>query len=99
MKESHNGSQPLWMMLDTGSSVTVFDEPVSKTLGIRFLGEGNAYVPGQGSSQKLAFASHATLSFAGAELGDQTVATLPLEWFSHEVRRSTDGFRCPNVFP
>ncbi len=98
MQASLNGSQPLWMMLDTGSSVTVFDEPVSKTLGIRFPGEGNAYGPGQGSSQKLAFASHATLSFAGAELGDQTVATLPLEWFSREVGRSTDGFLGSNVF-
>ncbi len=98
MQASLNGSQPLWMMLDTGSSVTVFDEPVSKTLGIRFLGEGNAYGPGQGSAQKLAFASHATLSFAGAELGDQTVATLPLEWFSREVGRSTDGFLGSNVF-
>jgi len=46
--------------------------------GNSVLGEGNAYGPGQGSSQKLAFASHATLSFAGAELGDQTVAALPL---------------------
>ncbi|PYU44460.1 MAG: hypothetical protein DMG53_16465 [Acidobacteria bacterium] len=98
MQASLNGSQPLWMMLDTGSSVTVFDEPVSKTLGIRFLGEGNAYGPGQGSAQKLAFASHATISFAGAELGDQTVATLPLEWFSREVGRSTDGFLGSNVF-
>jgi hypothetical protein len=98
MQASLNGSQPLWMMLDTGSSVTVFDESVSRTLGIRFLGEGNAYGPGQGSSQKLAFANHATLSFAGAELGDQTVATLPLEWFSREVDRSTDGFLGSNVF-
>src|SRR5258708_25000003 len=98
MHASLNGSRPLWMMLDTGSSVTVFDESVSKTPGLRFLGEGNAYGPGQGSSQKLTFASHATLSFAGAELGDQTVATLPLEWFSREVGRSTDGFLGSNVF-
>jgi Aspartyl protease len=98
MQASLNGSQPLWMMLDTGSSVTVFDEPVSKTLGIRFLGEGDAYGPGQGSAQRLAFANHATLSFAGAELSDQTVATLPLEWFSREVGRSTDGFLGSNMF-
>lgn len=98
MQASLNGSQPLWMMLDTGSSVTVFDEPLSKTLGIRFLGEGDAYGPGQGSAQKLAFANHATLSFAGAELSDQTVATLPLEWFSLEVGRSTDGFLGSNIF-
>jgi hypothetical protein len=98
MQASLNGSPPLWMMLDTGSSVTVFDEPVSKTLGIRFLGEGDAYGPGQGSAQKLAFANHATLSFAGAELSDQTVATLPLEWFSREVGRSTDGFLGSNIF-
>src|SRR5260370_6697001 len=37
MQASINGSQPLWMMLDTGSSFTVFDESVSKMLGIRFL--------------------------------------------------------------
>ncbi len=98
IQASLNGSQPLWMMLDTGSSVTVFDESISKTLGVPFLGEGNAYGPGQGSVQKLAFASHTTLMFAGEELGDQTVATLPLEWFSREVGRSTDGFLGSNVF-
>jgi hypothetical protein len=98
MQASLNGSQPLWMMLDTGSSVTVFDESVSKTLGLQFPGEGNAYGPGQGSAQKLAFASHTTLMFAGANLGDQTVATLPLEWFSRAVGRTTDGFLGSNVF-
>ena len=98
MQASINGSHPLWMMLDTGSSVTVFDESVSKMLGIRFLVEGNVDGPGQGSSQKLAFASHTTLMFGGEELGDQTVATLPLDWFSREVGRSTDGFLGSNVF-
>ena len=98
MQASINGSQPLWMMLDTGSSVTVFDESVSKMLGIRFLVGGNVDGPGQGSSQKLAFANHTTLIFGGEELGDQTVATLPLDWFSREVGRSTDGFLGSNVF-
>ena len=98
IQASVNGSHPLWMMLDTGSSVTVFDETVSKMLGIRFLGQGNVDGPGQGSAQKLTFANHATLMFAGEELGDQTVATLPLEWFSREVGRSTDGFLGSNVF-
>ena len=98
LQASLNGSKPLWMMLDTGSSVSVFDESVSKALGLRFIGEGDAYGPGQGSSQKLAFTSHATLRFAGAELDDQTVGTLPLDWFSREVGRSTDGFLGSNVF-
>jgi hypothetical protein len=98
MQASINGSQPLWMMLDTGSSVTVFDETVSKMLGIRFLVGGKVDGPGQGSSQTLAFASHTTLMFAGEELGDQTVATLPLEWFSREVGRNTDGFLGSNIF-
>jgi hypothetical protein len=98
IQASINGSHLLWMMLDTGSSVTVFDQTVSKMLGIRFLGEGNVDGPGQGSVQKLAFANHATLMFAGEELGGQTVATLPLEWFSREVGRSTDGFLGSNVF-
>jgi hypothetical protein len=93
-----NDSMPLWMMLDTGSSVTAFDESVSRTLGIRFVGEGNAYGPGQGSPQMLAFASHTTLMFGGEELSDQTVATLPLEWFSREVGRRTDGFLGSNLF-
>jgi hypothetical protein len=31
-------------------------------------------------------------------VGDQTVATLPLEWFSREVGRSTDGFLGSNIF-
>ena len=81
MQASLNGSQPLWMILDTGSSVTVFDESVSKTLELRFNGEGNVYGPGQGSAQKLAFASHAALRLADAELDDQTVAMMPLDWF------------------
>ena len=98
IQASVNRSHLLWMMLDTGSSVTVFDETVSKMLGIRFLGQGNVDGPGQGSAQKLTFANHATLMFAGEELGDQTVATLPLEWFSREVGRSTDGFLGSNVF-
>jgi hypothetical protein len=98
IQASINGSHPLWMMLDTGSSVTVFDETVSKMLGIPFLDEGNVDGPGQGSVQKLAFANHATLMFAGEEMGDQTVATLPLQWFSREVGRSTDGFLGSNVF-
>ena len=98
MQASLNGSQALWMMLDTGSSVTVFDESVSKTLGLRFLSEGSAYGPGQGSPQKLAFANHAILQLAGAELDDQTVATLPLEWFSRESGRTTDGFLGSNIF-
>jgi hypothetical protein len=93
-----NGSMPLWMMLDTGSSVTVFDESISRTLGVLFVGEGNAYGPGQGSAQMLKFASHTTLMFGGEELGDQTVATLPLEWFSREVGRRTDGFLGSNLF-
>ena len=97
MQASLNGSQPLWMILDTGSSVTVFDESVSKTLGLRFDGEGNVYGPGQGSAQKLAFASHAALRLADAELDDQTVATMPLDWFSRELGRTTDGFLGSNI--
>jgi hypothetical protein len=98
IQASLNGSRPLWMMLDTGSSVTVFDESVSMMLGIPLAGEGKAYGPGQGSSEKLSYSKHATLRFAGAELGDQTVATLPLGWFSCEVGRGTDGFLGSNVF-
>ena len=98
MQASINGSMPLWMMLDTGASVTVFDESVSKMLGIRFLGEGNVDGPGQGSTQKWAYANHTTLMFAGKDLGDKTVATLPLEWFSRQVGRRTDGFLGSNVF-
>lgn len=97
MQASLNGSQPLWMIFDTGSSVTVFDESVSKTLGLRFDGEGDVYGPGQGSAQKLAFASHAALRLADTELHDQTVATMPLDWFSRELGRTTDGFLGSNI--
>ena len=97
MQATLNGSQPLWMILDTGSSVTVFDESVSKTLGLQFNGEGNVYGPGQGAAQKLAFASHAALRLAGAELDDQTVATMPLGWFSRELGRTTDGLLGSNI--
>jgi len=98
IQASINGSHPLWMMLDTGSSVTVFDESVLRMLGIRSFGQSNVDGPGQGSTQTWAFAKHTTLMFAGEELGDQTVATLPLGWFSREVGRSTDGFLGSNVF-
>ncbi len=98
IQASINGSHPLWMMLDTGSSVTVFDESVLRMLGIRSFGQANVDGPGQGSTQTWAFAKHTTLMFAGEELGDQTVATLPLERFSREVGRSTDGFLGSNVF-
>lgn len=98
VQASLNGSQPLWVILDTGSSFTVIDESVLMLLGVQFLGEGNAYGPGQGSAQKFAFASHTTLVFAGANLGNQTVATLPLGWFSRELGRKVDGFLGSNVF-
>jgi hypothetical protein len=67
-------------------------------LGLQLEGEGDAYGPGQGSTQKFLFASHTTLMFAGANLGNQTVATLPLGWFSSELGRSVDGFLGSNVF-
>lgn len=98
MQASLNGSSPLWVILDTGSSYTVIDASVSKTLGLDFRGGGIAYGPGQGFTQEFAFAGHATLMFAGAELGDQTVATLPLGWFSRELGRRVDGFLGSNIF-
>jgi len=98
MQASLNGSSPLWVILDTGSSYTVIDASVSKMLGLDLLGEGIAYGPGQGSTQKFAFAGHTTLMFAGGELGDQTVATLPLGWFSSELGRRVDGFLGSNIF-
>lgn len=98
MQASLNGSSPLWVILDTGSSYTVIDASVSKMLGLDFRGDGIAYGPGQGSTQEFAFAGHATLMFAGAELDDQTVATLPLEWFSQELGRRVDGFLGSNIF-
>lgn len=98
VQASLNGSEPLWMVLDTGSSVTVLDESKSKTLRLKSSGKGRAYGPGQGSSQKLAFASHATLRFADTELGNQTVAALPLDWFSRAVGRGADGFLGSSLF-
>ena len=98
MQASLNGSSPLWVILDTGSSYTVIDASVSKMLGLDFRGGGIAYGPGQGSTQEFTFADHATLMFAGAELDDQTVATLPLEWFSRELGRRVDGFLGSNIF-
>lgn len=98
MQASLNGSSPLWVILDTGSSYTVIDASVSKMLSLDFQREGIAYGPGQGSTQAFAFAAHATLMFAGAELDDQTVATLPLEWFSRELGRRVDGFLGSNIF-
>ena len=98
MQATLNGSSPLSVILDTGSSYTVIDESLSKMLGLDFRGEGTAYGPGQGSTQEFAFAGHATLMFAGAELADQTVATLPLEWFSRELGRRVDGFLGSNIF-
>jgi Aspartyl protease len=98
IQASINGSEPLWMVLDTGSSVTVFDDSVLNMLGIHSFGQAIVDGPGQGAMQTWAFAKHTTLMFAGEELGDQTVATLPLGWFSHEVGRKTDGFLGSNVF-
>lgn len=98
MQASLNGSQPFWVILDTGSSFTVIDESVLKMLGLQFVGEGDAYGPGEGSAQKFAFANHTTLMFAGVNLGNQTVATLPLDWFSRELGRSVDGFLGSNIF-
>ena len=98
MQASLNGSPPLWVILDTGSSFTVIDESVLKMLGLEAVGEGDAYGPGEGSTQKFAFANHTVLMFAGVNLANQTVATLPLDWFSRELGRSVDGFLGSNIF-
>ena len=98
MQASLNGSQPLRVILDTGSSFTVIDESVLKMRGLQFVGEGDAYGPGEGATQKFAFANHTTLMFAGVNLSNQTVATLPLDWFSRELGRSVDGFLGSNIF-
>jgi hypothetical protein len=93
-----NGSGPLWMMLDTGSSVTVLDESVSMLLGVPFVDERSVYGPGQGSGQRLVYGKHATLSFGEVELGDQTVASVPLGRFSCELGQGADGFLGSNAF-
>jgi hypothetical protein len=93
-----NGAGPLWMMLETGSSVTMLDESVSMMLGVPFVDEGSVYGPGQGSGQRLVCGKHATLSFGEVEVGDQTVSSVPLGRFSRELGRGADGFLGSNAF-
>jgi len=84
------------MMLDTGASVTVFDESVSKTLGIRFLGEGNVHGPGQGPLKNGIRQSH-TLMFGGKDLEIKLCDSASGMVLAPSGRR-TDGFLGSNVF-
>ena len=98
VQASVNGSAPLWTILDTGSSFTIVDEAVVRHLGLTLAGDGMVYGPGEGPAPRLEFANHVGVQFAGAELRNRRIAALPLDWFSRQEGRSTDGFLGADVF-
>src|SRR3954451_12052888 len=67
-----NGSQPVWLVLDTGASIDVLNERLFKSLGL--LGAGAVHLNAGGGAASGTFAEGATISLQGAEASGQRIA-------------------------
>jgi aspartyl protease/PDZ domain-containing protein len=71
-----NGSQPLWLGLDTGAIRSIIDEGHAQRLGLKIA--GHQTVGGAGGHEEAAIVNGVTIAWPQAELRNQTVWVLPL---------------------
>ena len=86
-----NGSQPLWFLLDSASSPPVILEE-KRAAELRL--PADARGPGLGAGERpfeVTYSRGVSLSVAGLELGEQTVAATSLEQLGQYAGRTLDG--------
>jgi hypothetical protein len=96
-----NGSPPLNVVLDTGSSVSIVAPGIAKQIGLHPSGSGEAAGIGHGRSEAITFVQGVRLQIddsPSVELNDQTIAILPINYVAEEVGRPTDSFFGSNIF-
>jgi len=84
-----NGSQPLSVVLDTGSSVSIVSPAVAQEIGLRSSGSTQAAGIGHGGNQSLQFVENARLQLGSGDslldLDGQRIAILPIGYVGAEA--------------
>jgi hypothetical protein len=85
-----NGSEPLWVVLDTGANATLLDTNRAKTLGIKVSGGGDVEGVGE-TSVAAGMAKNVSFSLPGVDFQARVVVVLPLSNLDRYVGRVVDG--------
>jgi len=97
-----NGSQPLSVVLDTGSSVSIVSPAVAQEIDLRSSGSTQAAGIGHGGNQSLQFVENARLQLGSGDslldLDGQRIAILPIGYVADQVGVPTQAFFGSNVF-
>lgn len=91
-------AHPVWMALDTGSSLTVLDSDKSKEFEFRGSGSGNAAGGASGGSNKFDIINGITIQNGSSVLHNQTIIAMPFKYVAQRVGHPTDGTLGSNVF-
>jgi hypothetical protein len=87
LRGSINNSAPAWFLLDTGTGVSVIEERLARTLGLKF--EGKIGVSATGGNTELSFTKGVSFTFPGVQLLNQRVAAMP---FGPEITQIKPNF-------
>jgi hypothetical protein len=79
------GSEPVWLTIDTGASGCLFDAEFATSVGLEARGQATA--TGPAGAMQGAFVRGASVTLPGVELTIVTAQTLPLEFLSRGVGR------------
>lgn len=82
-----NNSAPAWFLLDTGASVSVIEERIVRSLGLK--SEGKIGVGATGGNTELSFTKGVSFTFSGVKLLNQTVASMS---FGPEITQIKENF-------
>lgn len=82
-----NNSAPAWFLLDTGTGISVIEQRLARTLGLK--SEGKIGVGATGGNTELSFTKGVSFTFPGVQLVNQTVASMP---FGPEITQIKQNF-------
>jgi hypothetical protein len=85
-----NNSEPLWFVLDSGSSSTLLNKRVVNTLKLKVEGTGEAEGAGEGKDRAL-LASGVTLKLSGIRLTNQQLPAIDFKELEAALGRKIDG--------
>jgi len=102
MQGAEGGSGPLSVVLDTGSSLTVFSPSVARDAGLKSTQNKEAAGMGQGTNETLRLFDDCDLRWGNPadrlQLLHQKCAALPIDYISEEVGERTDAIFGSNLF-
>ena len=92
-----NGSEPCWFVLDSGADAFVIHRKKAQELGLTIKGSSEASGIGD-ESVKISYAKKVTLSLAGLQFTNKTVAIYPFEFLEQQLGTRLDGVLGCEVF-